>query len=74
MKNLKKRILALLKEHQPRKFLDICTALSIKEQEAKMEVYRTLFAMKIEKTIMPATPYGTKEIGWTLPGWIPNGE
>ena len=74
MKNLKKRILALLKEHQPRNFLDICTALSITEQEPKMEVYRTLKAMKTEKTIMEVTPYGTKEIGIALPGWIPDGE
>lgn len=72
MKNLKKRILALLKEHQPRNFLDICTALSVKEQEAKMEVYRTLKAMNTEKTIMEVTPYGrTKEIGIVLPGWEP---
>lgn len=74
MKNLKKRILALLKEHQPRKFLDICTALRITKQETKMEVYRTLKLMKTEKTIMEVTPYGTKEIGLVLPGWIPNGE
>ncbi len=73
MKNLKKRILSLLKEYQPRKFLDICTALNI-EGEDKMEVYRMLKTMKTEKTIMEVTPYGTKEIGLVLPGWKPDGE